>query len=110
MYVFHSTVTVKEGNEPLFERGHRSSDDAIFQAPGFIKRMLLKDLEHRGVYFYISIWASFECLQRYRASAAVVQKVKEIAQADIFAAPIVRVECAIIEDRAASPSSDSDIT
>ena len=54
MYVFHSTVRVKPGRERDYEDfAHRYRDNAD-GVPGFVRRLMLKDREHPGNYFFMA--------------------------------------------------------
>ncbi len=106
MYVFHSTVRLKPGNDARFlamGATGGSGPEPILSAPGFIKRLLLRDKEHAGVYFYMSFWESFGHLEAYRATEAVRATVSAVGGADLFAAPLERVECEVVHDDVALP-------
>ncbi len=96
MYVFHSTILVRPGMEAAWEADYDAGTHAILKAPGFLRRMKLRDKENPGRYFYISIWESFAHLQAYRDTADVKALVKSMANKDLLAAPIERVECDLV--------------
>ena len=95
MYIFHSTVYVTPGHEEEFENRFQPGTHDILKAPGFLRRMQLRDEENPGRYFYISIWESFAHLEAYRATDAVQQQVGGLP-ADMFSAPVDRVECSLV--------------
>ncbi len=104
MYVFHSTVRVKTGREADFISSNQGARDPILSAPGFVKRLLLRDKEHPGTFFYMSFWRAFEDLEAYRATQVVKDRVSQLKDLDLFAAPIDRVECEIITDDVRPPA------
>jgi heme-degrading monooxygenase HmoA len=96
MYVFHSTINVKPGCEAEWESGYQPGSHPILKAPGFLRRMKLKDKENPGRYFYISVWETFEHLQAYRATDNVKAHVKDLSGRNLFSSPIERVECELV--------------
>ena len=68
MYVLHAKFVITEGNEALYERW--KVDEALIQlrAPGFVKRLVLKDRDHRGVYYYVTFWETEEQMQTFSHS------------------------------------------
>ena len=96
MYLFHSTVQTHLDKAKAFVDSHGGLDDPIHAAPGFVRRILLKDKENPGRFFYISIWRSEADLQAYRQTDPVKARVAAMQGQDIFAQPIDRVECEIV--------------
>ena len=98
MYLFHLTVHVQPSKAESFIRLHGEITTAIRQSPGFLRRILLRDKEHAGTFFYISVWQSLADLDAYRASPACKLWAATLEAADVFAAPPARVECDMIYD------------
>lgn len=96
MYAFHSTVRLKPGMEESFLSHTKGAADPILNAPGFVRRLLLRDRTNPGTFYYVSIWESFDALEAYRATEAVRSTVRDLGASAPFAAPIERVECEVI--------------
>ena len=97
MYVFHSTVRIKPGREAEFEALAHQHKDNVRDAPGFLRRLLLKDKEHPGTYFFMAFWESFEHLQAFRDRGDTRAMVSTIIAADMDEAAVDRVECEIVQ-------------
>ena len=96
MYLFHSTVRVKLGRESEFEQSGRDTEAEIAGAPGFVRRLLLKDMQNRGKYFYISMWESFDHIQDYRAQETTKARVNKTNDSEIMDGSVERVECELV--------------
>ena len=93
MHVFHSAVMVKPGREAEYDAlAHRYRDN-VKSAPGFLRRLLLKDKETPGRYFFMAFWESFEQLRAFREAEATRATVGELDAADLIAGAVGRVEC-----------------
>lgn len=89
MYVVHSHLTFPAEAGPGFEAKalESRSSDGIGSAPGFIRRMLLRDEDHPGEYFYISMWASEELHHAYQRQRMAQLEVEGAAAAAAGEAP-----------------------
>lgn len=69
MYVIHSHLTFSPDVGDAFERQSLASRDGdrIADAPGFVRRIMLRDDDHLGEFFYISLWETPEQHHAYQA-------------------------------------------
>ena len=94
MYIFHSTIDVAPGYEDELEKSYNPGAHPILKAPGFLRRMKLKDKEHPGRYFYISVWESLADLENYRSTEEVRKHVEKLSALNVL--KIDRVECELV--------------
>lgn len=68
MYVIHSHLKLDSADGEAFERTlvESRSEERIAAAPGFVRRLLLRDESHPGEYFYLSLWETEEQHHRYQ--------------------------------------------
>ena len=95
MFVFHATVQAKPGMAEAYAERTIGASDAVTRAPGFIRRLLLRDREHDGVFFYISMWESEDHLQRYR-DGEFVAEMRERASLTVLTECVSRVVCDVL--------------
>ena len=102
MYVVHSHLTFPAGAGPGFEAKAMEArgSDGIGSAPGFIRRMLLRDEDHPGEYFYISIWANEELHHAYQRQRMAQLEAAAAAGEAPGPVPVMdrRVTTAVFED------------
>lgn len=98
MFLFHATVHALPGKGAEYEARTIGSADAVARAPGFLRRLLLKDSEHDDVYFYISMWETEDDLERYR-STEYVAGMRERASLGVLTTGVDRVRCELLLDQ-----------
>ena len=101
MYVFHVTARVVPGREAEYEDW--KSEEGVSQraAPGFIKRLLLRDQEEAGVYHYISFWDSEEQCYAFAAKPEFKALHARHDPAATFSQPMLRHACDVLFDEVA---------
>jgi heme-degrading monooxygenase HmoA len=71
MYVFIAKSKVDIADIEIFEADQRERSRSLLKAPGFIQRLVLRDNENPGIYFYVSAWKSKAEHQGFKADPDV---------------------------------------
>lgn len=101
MFVFHVTARVAAGREAEYEKWKVEEGLIQRKAPGFIKRLLVKDRIRQGVYHYISFWESEELCARFSSSDAFRSMHVSHNPGETFTAPMERYQVDVIFDEVA---------
>jgi heme-degrading monooxygenase HmoA len=96
MYINFAIIHIAEDKRAAFETRSRRPDNPVFEAPGFLKVNLMRDNDNPGRYFYTSIWESFEHIEAYRESQAVLDMKRDAAVSNTFVGPRDQVSCELI--------------
>ena len=72
LVAFHATVQVRSDQETRFVEWKRREGVVQADAPGFKKRLVLKDLGHAGRYYYMSFWDREDALALLQQNPAFV--------------------------------------
>jgi heme-degrading monooxygenase HmoA len=105
MYVFHVTARVAPGREAEYERWKVEEGEIQRIAPGFIKRLLVKDKVRPGVYHYISFWESSEECARFSSSDAFKSMHANHNPGETFTEPMERYDVDVIFDEVAESAT-----
>ena len=65
MYVLHAKFVINEGEEAAYERWKTDQAQIQLRAAGFVKRLVLRDRDNRGVYYYLTFWQSEEHMRAF---------------------------------------------
>jgi heme-degrading monooxygenase HmoA len=102
MYALHLTITVKPGREREYEQWKIAQSELITRAPGFVKRMVLRDVDEPRVYFYVTFWESQETLQAFDQSAELAELLRQYQPKLTYANPHERHQVEVVVDERAS--------
>lgn len=72
LVAFHATATVHADQESRFVEWKRREGDVQHVAPGFVKRLVLKDLGQPRRYYYMSFWDREDALADLQRNPAFV--------------------------------------
>lgn len=92
------TARVAPGREPEYEAWKIEEGDLQRRAAGFIKRLLLRDAEQAGLYYYISFWETEEQCFQFAATAEFKALHARHDPRATFTQPMVRHQCAVVFD------------
>lgn len=98
MYVFHVTARVAPGREAEYEAWKVEEGELQRRAPGFIKRLLLRDTEEPGLYYYISWWQTEEQCFAFAATPAFRALHARHDPGATFTQPMLRHQCEPVFD------------
>src|SRR5262249_41438242 len=98
MYTLHVTARVKPGGEEQYETWKREQGKIQRRAPGFLKRLLLKDKQNPGTYCYISFWETEEQCRAFSSSADFVTTHTRIDPQAALSAPLDLSVCDVVLD------------
>jgi heme-degrading monooxygenase HmoA len=101
VYLFHSTLRAKPGKADAYQERTISSTLGILDAPGFVRRILLRSKQDSDVFFYMSFWDTKEQLLAFRQSDFVA-KWKEGRTLEDLAESVEQIECELVVDETAS--------
>ena len=110
MFVFHVTVELKPGGEAAYEAWKIAEGELQGVAPGFIKRMLLKDEVRERVYHYVSCWTSDEARLAFQDSGPLQAMLEAHNPSATYATAPAYAPCRVVVDQVArlSPAKRSD--
>ena len=101
MYIFLAKSKVDANDTEIFEADQRERSKSLLKAPGFIQRLVLKDNENPGVYFYISAWRSRAEHQGFKADPDIKAWEGSLKARSANFTEVERTDCTIVvEDRA----------
>ena len=104
MYTFHSTVRCKPGQAEAYQQRVEDPTQGMVEAPGFRKRILLRSVEDRDLFFHISSWESETKMKAFRDSDFAI-KWRVGKSLDVFIDIIDRVRSDLKLDEAAGERS-----
>jgi heme-degrading monooxygenase HmoA len=101
MYLFVAKSKVDIADIEIFEADQRDRSLSLLKAPGFIQRLVLRDTENLGIYFYISAWKSKADHQGFKADPDVKAWEGSLKARSAHFVELERTDCDIVvEDRA----------
>ena len=101
MYIFMAKSEVALEDLDVFERDQKERSAQLLKAKGFIQRMVLKDKDRPGIYFYISAWESVEDHRGFKVDPDVKAWEGGLKAKGANFAELERADCAIVvQDRA----------
>ena len=100
MYIFLAKSKVDLGDIEVFEADQLQRSQSLLKAPGFLQRLVLKDNDNPGVYFYISAWQSRAHHQGFKADPEVKVWEGGLKSKGAHFTELDRADCTIlVEDR-----------
>lgn len=95
-WAVHSTYRVRGEMRAKFDSGLGSDSEALAAAPGFVERLMLKDLGDIGAYHYLSLWESAEQNEAYRNLTTTQQRISDMDLKRVLASDLDRCSCAVV--------------
>ena len=101
MWVLHVKATVEPGGNGQYEAWKIAEGELQRKAPGFIKRSLVHSRTNPRLYFYQSMWESFEHAHAFMESDEFKALLAHHRPRDVFELPMERDECDLVFDESA---------
>ena len=98
MYIFMAKSQVDISDIDYFEEDQKQRSKSLLAAPGFVQRLVLKDNDNPGTYFYISGWESIESHRGFKADPDVKAWERSLAARKVGFTELERFDCSVVVD------------